>query len=497
MHVKKYLSIFLIGLAFAITGCSSGSSSGGLDRDPIEDIDGDGIADIVDPDMDGDGILNEQDPDDDNDGVEDSIDPTPPPGLSTKTCVAATILPPNDETFPGEDGELSWELLPQGCVLPATRANAGTGVTVRAAPQRTTGDPTSATANAGNCAAQGRNGNVQCFTKIKVPEGCGQFAVVYDISEVGDVLGDTDLSKGAYQQKVFHKGNACETGPEPDVACTSAIIQWPEEKLETGTKVKIRWTLLPEGCGLTDEKDIEVQATAHNSGADPKQRKSNKRRVGQFKTAIRIPHNCKWDPDPSKGTNIDSSVAIQYDFSALGKVLGDPAADTDTYTKKVNHQVGSGDEICEGNAVDPVVDFEFIVGPADEALTVNADGSVTGPGNAAVYAMANGGLVRDLKEPTWSSTPAGYMNIYITGVKTSIVIEGGSYYIRNIKGPIDGASYQTWEQLQTSEWGEESVRTDYQEVDGPGGVLDPIKKGGNFVLRLTGATFTLNQYSVN
>ena len=153
--------------------------------------------------MDGDGIANEQDPDDDNDGVEDSIDPTPPPGLSTKTCVAATILPPNDETFPGEDGELSWELLPQGCVLPATRANAGTGVTVRAAkptPQRTTGDPTSATANAGNCAAQGRNGNVQCFTKIKVPEGCGQFAVVYDISEVGDVLGDTDLSKGAYKQ---------------------------------------------------------------------------------------------------------------------------------------------------------------------------------------------------------------------------------------------------------------------------------------------------------
>jgi hypothetical protein len=89
------------------------------------------------------------------------------------------------------------------------------------------------------------------------------------------------------------------------------------------------------------------------------------------------------------------------------------------------------------------------------------------------------------------------MNIYITGVKTSIVIEGGSYYIRNKKGPIDGASYQTWEQLQTSEWGEESVRTDYQEVDGPGGVLDPINKGGNFVLRLNAATFTLNKYSVN
>ena len=201
MHVKKYLSIFLIGLAFAIAGCSSGSSSGGLDRDPIEDIDGDGIADIVDPDMDGDGIPNAEDPDDDNDGVEDSIDPSPPPGPSSKTCVAATILPPNDEISPGDNGELSWELLPQGCVLPATRANAGAGVTVRAAPQRT-GTATSATANAGNCVAQGRNGKVQCFTEIKVPEGCGQFAVVYDISEVGVVLGDTNLSKGAYRQTV-------------------------------------------------------------------------------------------------------------------------------------------------------------------------------------------------------------------------------------------------------------------------------------------------------
>jgi hypothetical protein len=58
-------------------------------REPIDDIDGDGIADIVDPDMDGDGIPNEQDPDDDNDGVEDSIDPTPPVKPGTKTCAAA------------------------------------------------------------------------------------------------------------------------------------------------------------------------------------------------------------------------------------------------------------------------------------------------------------------------------------------------------------------------------------------------------------------------
>ena len=34
-------------------------------------------------------------------------------------------------------------------------------------------------------------------------------------------------------------------------------------------------------------------------------------------------------------------------FQSLVIALGDPAADTDTYTKKLNHQVGSGDEICE------------------------------------------------------------------------------------------------------------------------------------------------------
>ena len=77
MHIRKYLSIFLIGFVFVIAGCSSGSSSSGLDRDPIEDIDGDGIADIVDPDIDGDGEPNGVDPDADGDGTPDAEDDTP------------------------------------------------------------------------------------------------------------------------------------------------------------------------------------------------------------------------------------------------------------------------------------------------------------------------------------------------------------------------------------------------------------------------------------
>ena len=60
MHIRKYLSIFLIGSVFVIAGCS-GSSNSGVNKDPIEDIDGDGIADIVDPDIDGDGTADAED----------------------------------------------------------------------------------------------------------------------------------------------------------------------------------------------------------------------------------------------------------------------------------------------------------------------------------------------------------------------------------------------------------------------------------------------------
>ena len=264
--IKRSFFTMVATLFFAalttLGGCS-GDANTGVNKEPIEDVDGDGIADIVDPDMDGDGIPNEQDPDDDNDGVEDSIDPTPPLGPSSKTCVAATILPPNDGTFPGDNDELSWELLPQGCVLPATRANAGAGVTVRAAPQRT-GTATSATVNAGNCVAQGRNGKVQCFTEIKVPEGCGQFAVVYDISEVGVVLGDTNLSKGAYRQTVWHTGKSCvdEGLPNP---CTQAINLKINGKNPTGASTKITWDFAPSGCQLNDQQAESVAVvTAYN-----------------------------------------------------------------------------------------------------------------------------------------------------------------------------------------------------------------------------------------
>jgi hypothetical protein len=90
MHIRKFLSIFLIGLVFAIAGCNSNSTSGISDAERGSDIDGDGIGDEHDgdidgddipngndDDIDGDGILNKDDTDDDGDGTPDATDPTP------------------------------------------------------------------------------------------------------------------------------------------------------------------------------------------------------------------------------------------------------------------------------------------------------------------------------------------------------------------------------------------------------------------------------------
>ena len=352
MHIRKYLSISLIGFVFVIAGCSSGSSSSGLDRDPIEDIDGDGIADIVDTDIDGDGIPNAQDPDDDNDGVEDSVDPTPPPIPSTKTCVAASILPPNEETTPGENAELSWTFLPEGCVLPATRANADAGVTVRAAPQRTSGAPSSATVNAGNCVAKGRHGNVQCFTEIKVPDGCGKFGVVYDISEVGIVLGDTNLSKGAYQQTVWHTGESCSSEGLPN-PCTTAINLNVNSKNVTGHSTKITWDFAPSGCELNKEQQESVAViTAFHQNALPDTKTSNPKWTLNDKNAwIIIPNNSDWCKEDPEGSKL-----ILYDFSGIGYVLGDvDGVNAGKYVLSVSHKHGAGNgNSCE--AVEPDID---------------------------------------------------------------------------------------------------------------------------------------------
>jgi len=229
MRIRKYLSIFLIGFVFVIAGCS-GSSNSGVNKDPIDDIDGDGIADIVDPDIDGDGIPNAQDPDDDNDGVEDSVDPTPPVKPGTKTCTAARILPPEgDDHQLGDIGELGWELLPKGCVLPLARS-AGQGVPVSAT-KDDDDEVSNATAKAGNC--DGRTPEqVQCGVDIEIPKGCGKEGatadVTFDITEIGLALGDTTLSSGVYKQTNGYGMPKC-----PDPSFSAANIRPHYAKTET------------------------------------------------------------------------------------------------------------------------------------------------------------------------------------------------------------------------------------------------------------------------
>ena len=77
MHIRKFLSIFLIGLVFAIAGCSSDSTSGISEEDRLPDSDGDGTVDKHEDDIDGDGIVNKDHTDDDGDGIPDATDPTP------------------------------------------------------------------------------------------------------------------------------------------------------------------------------------------------------------------------------------------------------------------------------------------------------------------------------------------------------------------------------------------------------------------------------------
>ena len=431
MHIRKYLSIFLIGLVFAIAGCNSHSTSGisdaergpdtdgdGIVNEHDGDIDGDGKPNGNDDDIDGDGTLNKDDTDDDGDGTPDATDPTPEgPGdnsQSKKNC---------------EDNGGTWDDVSNQCNF------------------------------------QDAN------TKI---DACINSGGIWEFSQCTE-----------------------EDAQEVANPCTSAKIYPANDDYHTGAKnARIEWELKPDGCTLSSDQNATIQVTAYHRGAEPTTRYSGKVEVGQEYAGINIPHNCKWPENhPDGGKKID------YDFSQIGTALGDTAGvAAGQYKQTIPHPHGTNVEGCNPT---PIVDPVFIVGPADNELTVNADGSVTGPGNAAVYAMANGGLVKELKKPTWSSTPAGYMNIYINGgagKNERITIEpgrsNGKYYVGS-EGP-GAENFGTWEELQASEYGGYSVRTNYgPEVEGAASPGDPIKRGGNFVLRLNAATFTLNKYSVN
>ena len=176
--------------------------------------------------------------------------------------------------------------------------------------------------------------------------------------------------------------------PNPDVPCTSAGIQWPAASSDTGTRVKIKWTLLPEGCGLTDERNVRVMATARNPNADPAEETSNRHYVGAGTTSITLPHNCDWDraDEPRR--------VIYYDFTSLGEALGDSNTANYKHTEN-NQEVGSGDEICEGNEPEPDPDLKGDQGssnPCTQAVKLNVyDKNPTGASTKITWDFAPSG----------------------------------------------------------------------------------------------------------
>ena len=180
MHIRKYLSIFLIGLVFAIAGCSSDSTSGISEEDRLPDTDNDGIVDKNDHDIDGDGTLNKDDTDDDGDGTPDATDPTPNgPGGEAPTpdlaCTSAKVKPPK-VGFTGVLNTVSWELLPDGC---GPSSNPKVVIGAEHGDVSTKSDPASLG---------------ELTTNITLPQDCsweGDVLITYDFSEIGTALGDS------------------------------------------------------------------------------------------------------------------------------------------------------------------------------------------------------------------------------------------------------------------------------------------------------------------
>ena len=248
MHVRKFLSIFLVSLVFVIAGCGGGGSSSGIggdesapdtDGDGIVnehdgDIDGDGIPNQNDDDVDGDGVTNDQDGDDDNDGIADDNDSTPegPPsgngdsdndGIPDKDdpdtpspaqCTSAKIIVPNNEIQTGQTGvRVKWDLLPTGCELTAeknvtiqiTAFNQWANPDTRYSGKKTVGEGSAGIIIPNNC-------NWDRSTTKKI---------TYDFSAIGIALGDRRALTPVYIQDVTHpvgQGSCENVEKDPVVA---------------------------------------------------------------------------------------------------------------------------------------------------------------------------------------------------------------------------------------------------------------------------------------
>ncbi len=140
-------------------------------------------------------------------------------------------------------------------------------------------------------------------------------------------------------------------GPVSTVTCTSAMVKAPNNDVDAGGNTTVTWTLLPEGCALTDGQNTAFQVTARDTlsysetGGVTQGSPSKPASNGQ---GISVP--C--------AARSESSVTIEYDFSALAKALGDSNATGLEYKPSVQHAVPAAG--CSGENVgwEPIKETE-------------------------------------------------------------------------------------------------------------------------------------------
>ena len=244
------------------------------------------------------------------------------------------------------------------------------------------------------------------------------------------VLGDTNLSKGAYRQTVWHTGKSCvgEGLPNP---CTQAINLKINEKKLTGDSTKITWDFAPSGCQLNTEQEESVAVvTATSQYAKPETKTSNQKWLLKDKNSwIIVPNNCQWYENNPEGIK-----KISYDFSGIGYQLGDIAGvNAGNYALDVTHKHGPNGKGCGTGEPEPEPEPEEIYTIGNGTIKtghtcVKEGGGVKCTGDigqcakgytAYVVSTADvGKSIQDLTKPSWSGDGLGenFMNLYVTKI---------------------------------------------------------------------------------
>ena len=124
-----------------------------------------------------------------------------------------------------------------------------------------------------------------------------------------------------------------------------------DNDVDAGGDTTVTWTLLPEGCALTDEKNTAFQVTARDKLSFLKTggvTQGSTSKPGSNRQDIRVP--C--------ADGSESKVEIEYDFSALAEALGDSNATGLEYKTPQTHVVPAAG--CSGENVgwEPIKETE-------------------------------------------------------------------------------------------------------------------------------------------